>query len=76
MSSCRHTTSGFPAGSQSSFRIDVATPLQGAQSFKDFRFSITASELLGLRGGATRDVQLLRSRNEEVAGDLFRFRNQ
>lgn len=64
----------FPAGSRSTFRVDIATPLNGSGRLKDFRFTITASELLGLSGAETPDVQLLRSRNEGVAGELFRFR--
>jgi hypothetical protein len=64
----------FPAGSRSTFRIDVATPLNSSGRLKDFRFTITASELLGLAGSDAPDVQLVRSRNEGVAGELFRFR--
>lgn len=65
----------FPAGSRSSFRIDVATPLDGPSRFKDFRLIISASELLGLAGANAPDMQLLRSRNEGVGGVLFRTRN-
>lgn len=66
----------FPAGSRSSFRIDVATPVHGPGRLKDFRLLISASELLGLSHVDDPDVQLMRSRNEGVAGELFRFRGQ
>ncbi|MGQ0814000.1 MAG: hypothetical protein ACT4O1_05995 [Gemmatimonadota bacterium] len=66
----------FPAGGRSTFRIDVATPLDGGLRFKNFRVILSASELLGLRTVNTPDVQLIRSRNEGVEGFLFRMRNQ
>jgi hypothetical protein len=66
----------FPAGSRSSFRIDLATPLDGSESFKKFRFVISATELLGLSGSDVPDYQVLRSRSEGVSGRLFRFRSQ
>jgi hypothetical protein len=64
----------FPAGSRSSFRIDVAAPLS---EFKPSRFRVilSATELLGIAGAFAPDVQLLRSRREGVSGELFRFRN-
>lgn len=65
----------FPAGGRSSFRIDVATPLDGRSAFRHFRVILSASELLGLASANTSDVQLVRSRNEGVAGVLFRTRN-
>lgn len=65
----------FPAGSRSSFRLDVATPLDGSGALKNFRFILSASELLGLTGSNVPDVQLRRSRDEGVAGVLFRTRN-
>ena len=63
----------FPAGSRSSFRIDVAAPLS---DFKpgNFRVILSASELLGIAGSNVPDVQLHRSRKEGVSGELFRFR--
>jgi hypothetical protein len=63
----------FPAGSRSSFRIDIAAPLEGLEPGK-FRFIFSATEILGIAGTGTPDVQLLRSRNEGVSGELFRFR--
>lgn len=66
----------FPAGGRSTFRIDVATPLNGAQRLRNFRVILSAAELLGLRTVNTPDVQLIRSRNEGVEGVLFRMRNR
>ena len=66
----------FPAGSRSTFRLDASTPLLRGARLKDFRFTLSASELLGLAGIGISDPQLLRSRNEGAAGELFRFRGQ
>jgi hypothetical protein len=66
----------FPAGGRSSFRIDFATPLDGGISLGRGRLIISASELLSLGALGSSDVQLLRSRNEGVAGELFRFRTR
>lgn len=66
----------FPAGSRANFRIDFATPLDGAFRLNRFRMILSAIELLGLGAAERPDTQLLRSRNEGAAGDLFRFRNQ
>jgi hypothetical protein len=63
----------FPAGSRSSFRIDLAAPIGGLEPSK-FRLILSASELLGITGSNTPDVQLLRSRKDGVSGELFRFR--
>ena len=63
----------FPAGSRSTFRLDVAAPIAGFETGK-FRFILSASELLGIGGLGTPDVQVLRSRKEGVSGELFRFR--
>jgi hypothetical protein len=63
----------FPAGSRSSFRLDVAAPLSGFGTNK-LRFILTASEVLGIAGTGRTDVQLGRSRKDGVAGVLFRFR--
>ena len=64
----------FPAGSRSSFRVDFATPLDGGFAFKNFRVILSASELLSLN--AADDFQLLRSRTEGFAGELFRYNNR
>ena len=63
----------FPAGSRSSFRIDVAAPLSDFRP-ANFRVILSAGELLGIAGANVPDVQLLRSRKEGVSGELFRFR--
>lgn len=63
----------FPAGSRSSFRLDLAAPTSSFKS-SSIRFIFSASELLGVGGASGSDVQVLRSRNEGVAGALFRFR--
>lgn len=60
----------FPAGGRSSFRIDVAAPLDN--KLKNIRLIFSARELLGLVRANGSDVQLLRSRNEGVAGVFFR----
>ena len=65
----------FPAGSRNTFRVDFAAPIEGLKLNK-FRLIFSASELLGIIGSNTPDVQLLRSRNEGVSSELFRFRNQ
>jgi hypothetical protein len=63
----------FPAGGRSTFRLDIATPMKDFDTSR-LRFIFTATELLGVAGTGTPDVQLLRSRNEGVSGELFRFR--
>jgi hypothetical protein len=64
----------FPAGSRSSFRLDIAAPMSGLQPSK-FRVIFSATELLGITGLASPDVQILRSRRDGMSGELFRFRN-
>jgi hypothetical protein len=64
----------FPAGGRNTFRVDFATPLDGFK-LNEFRLIFSASELLGIAGSNTPDVQLLRSRKEDVSSELFRFRN-
>lgn len=63
----------FPAGGRSSFRIDIAAPAEGFELSK-FRLIFSATELLGIAASGTPDVQLLRSRNEGLSSELFRFR--
>jgi hypothetical protein len=63
----------FPAGGRSSFRLDIAAPMTGFEPGK-FRFLLSASEVLGIGGMNTADVQVVRSRKENVSGELFRFR--
>ncbi|MGH7466524.1 MAG: hypothetical protein ACRENP_00915 [Longimicrobiales bacterium] len=63
----------FPAGSRTTYRIDFAFPVQPAPSLSDVRLLISVGELIGL-SAPLRDWQLMRSRYEGVAGQLFRVR--
>jgi hypothetical protein len=64
----------FPAGSRTTYRLDVAWPFEAGTGFGDFRLLLSIGESVGL--SATQgDLQLLRSRPEGVAGQLFQFRN-
>jgi hypothetical protein len=63
----------FPAGSRTTYRIDVAWPVGVGANASDLRLMISVGELLGL-SVPFRDVQLSRSRYEGIAGQLFRFR--
>jgi transposase InsO family protein len=64
----------FPAGSRSSYRVDIAWPLQRGAGFSDFRLSVSIGEA---RGHSPRepDQQIVRSRTQNIGGDLFTFRN-
>ncbi|HUP89262.1 MAG TPA: hypothetical protein VM100_07930, partial [Longimicrobiales bacterium] len=66
----------FPANSRTSFRLDFATALEGGFSWRGVRMILSASEILGLGAGDSPDTQLLRSRNEGLAGELFRSTNR
>jgi hypothetical protein len=63
----------FPAGSRSTYRVDVAWPLDRGAEFGDFRVTLSIGELRGLHP-RTGDMQLLRSRTQNVGGELFTFR--
>jgi hypothetical protein len=65
--------SSFPAGSRTTYRVDVAFPIRSAPNVNDLRLMISVGELFGL-GAPTTDWQLVRSRYEGVAGQLFRYR--
>jgi hypothetical protein len=62
----------FPAGSRSTYRVDLAWPLERGTGFKDFQLSVTVGEL---RGHSPRqpDQQIVRSRTETIGGGLFTF---
>ncbi len=60
----------FPAGGRSVARLDFAWPLEKGTGLGDFRVIFSLDEIIGLSADA-RDAQLLRSRRETVAGDLF-----
>jgi hypothetical protein len=63
----------FPAGSRTTYRVDFAFPVDPAPNFKDVRLLISVGELIGL-SAPLRDWQIMRSRYEGVAGQLFRVR--
>lgn len=64
----------FPAGSRTTYRVDIAWPLEKGTRFGDFRVGIAIGELRGLNPREP-DRQLIRSRRENVGGSLFTFRN-
>jgi hypothetical protein len=64
----------FPAGSRSTYRLDVAWPLESGARIGDFRLTMSVGEPRGLHG-RTSDHQLVRSRTQNIGGDLFTFRN-
>ncbi|MBR9990078.1 MAG: BamA/TamA family outer membrane protein [Gemmatimonadetes bacterium] len=64
----------FPEGSRSTYRIDIAWPLDRGTGAGDFRLSLTVGELRGLHSRFA-DSQLIRSRTQSVGGELFTFRN-
>ena len=65
--------SSFPPGSRTTYRIDVAFPVQPRPNMRDLRLMISVGELLGLSAPLS-DWQVVRSRYEGVGGQLFRFR--
>ena len=65
--------SSFPPGSRTTYRIDVAFPVQPKTNMRDLRLMISVGELLGLSAPLS-DRQVIRSRYEGVGGQLFRFR--
>jgi hypothetical protein len=64
----------FPAGGRSTYRIDIAWPLDAGTRASDFRLTLTVGEPRGHHSRAM-DQQLVRSRTQTVGGDLFTFRN-
>ncbi|MEX0907530.1 MAG: BamA/TamA family outer membrane protein [Gemmatimonadota bacterium] len=63
----------FPAGSRSIYRIDIAWPIQAGTRFGDFRVSVSLGEIRG-HNPREPDKQLIRSRTQNIGGDLFTFR--
>jgi hypothetical protein len=63
----------FPAGSRSTYRLDVAWPLDRGTGWRDFQFSVSVGEFRGL-APRSQDRQLVRSRSTNIGGDLFTFR--
>lgn len=64
----------FPAGSRSTYRIDVAWPVRDGVQLGDFRLSLSVGELRGL-APRDPDPQIVRSRTQNVGGNLMIFRN-
>jgi hypothetical protein len=63
----------FPAGSRTTYRLDLAWPLESGSGLGDFRLILSIGEPIGL-APTDGDVQFLRSRPDGVAGQLFQFR--
>ncbi|MFW6078779.1 MAG: BamA/TamA family outer membrane protein [Gemmatimonadota bacterium] len=65
----------FPARGRTTYRIDVATPIGGAGwSWRDVRLLISVGETHGL-AAPFGDRQMLRSRQDGIAGGLLDFPN-
>jgi hypothetical protein len=64
----------FPAGSRSTYRLDFAWPTDRGTSLRDFRITMSVGEWRGINPRET-DRQIVRSRTQNVGGDLFTFRN-
>lgn len=64
----------FPEGSRSTYRIDIAWPLDRGTGAGDFRLSLSIGETRGIHTRLA-DEQLVRSRTQNVGGELFTFRN-
>jgi hypothetical protein len=61
---------GFPAGTRSVIRIDVATPANGPDAFSALTFRVSSSEILGLRT-AFEDAQIARSRRSRIGQSIL-----
>lgn len=62
----------FPAGGRTTYRIDLALPVDADVSLNDLRLVVNVGELIGL-GAPFGDPQLARSRRAALSGDLFHF---
>lgn len=62
----------FPAGSRTTYRIDLALPLTTNPTVRDARLIIAVGEQIGLAAGFG-DYQVQRSRPHGAVGELFRF---
>jgi hypothetical protein len=62
----------FPAGGRSTFRVDLAWPVERKTTLRDFRVMLSIGEAIGI-GRREIDLQLRRSRPEGVAGDLVQL---
>jgi hypothetical protein len=63
----------FPAGSRSTYRVDFAWPLDRGTRPQDFRVFFSIGEWRGLYPRVA-EQQLIRSRTQNVGGELFTFR--
>lgn len=63
----------FPAGGRSTYRLDVAWPIEPGAGLRDFKLILSLGEVIGLNP-RFHDEQLLRSRPKGVAGELFPFK--
>ncbi|HSJ25991.1 MAG TPA: BamA/TamA family outer membrane protein [Longimicrobiales bacterium] len=64
----------FPAGSRSTYRIDIAWPLERGAGIGDFQLSMSVGERRGIQP-RSEDLQLIRSRGQNIGGELFTFRH-
>lgn len=62
----------FPAGSRTTYRLDVAFPLRDGLRWRDARLIFSVGEPRGVTAGFG-DPQLLRSRRVDVAREIFHF---
>jgi hypothetical protein len=66
--------SSFPAGSRATYRLDFAWPLEQGTRPGDFQVSMSIGERRGIQP-RTEDLQMVRSRTQNVGGELFTFRH-
>jgi hypothetical protein len=64
----------FPAGSRSTYRLDIAWPLERGARLRNFEVSMSIGERRGIAPRED-DRQLIRSRTQNVGGELFTFRH-
>lgn len=62
----------FPAGSRTTYRLDVAVPIRPGTGPGDLRLILSVGELIGLNS-IFGDRQLERSRHERMAAELLRL---
>ena len=63
----------FPAGSRTTYRFDIAMPIQPHPNTRDMRLMLSVGEQIGLIAPFG-DYQVQRSRPQGVIGQLFRLR--
>ncbi|HEX7052184.1 MAG TPA: BamA/TamA family outer membrane protein [Longimicrobiales bacterium] len=62
----------LPAGGRTTYRLDVAFPLEDGASWRDLRLIVSIGELLGLSSDA-RAVRLVEARQLGIPGELLHF---